>query len=80
MIQEQLKMQTYEWIQKNKCTEGYRFGGIAVIFPQKDRVFTLNMSDFLIDGFSHSCYVYPAPQQESQIFRRSSFQGKEAGR
>jgi len=51
-----------------------------VIFPHKDRVFTLNMSDFLIDGFSRSCYVSPSPQQESQIFCSSPFQGKEAGR
>ena len=80
MIQERLKILTCKWIRLDECTGGYRFRADAVIFPYMDRVFTLNMSDFLIDGLSHSCYVYPELQQESQIFFSSSFQGKEVGR
>jgi len=75
MIQERLKNPTYKRIHLNQCTEGHRFRADSVIFPHKDRVFTLNMSGFLIDGSSHGYYVYPAPQQESQILCSSSFQG-----
>ncbi len=80
MIQEQPKILTCEWIRFYDRADGYGFRADAMIFPHKDRLFSLDFTGPLINNSSHGYYVCPAPQQDNQIFCSSPFQGKEVGR
>jgi len=51
-----------------------------MIFPHKEKLYPSVLSCSFIISPSHSCYVFPAPQQDSQIFCSSPFQGKDVGR
>jgi hypothetical protein len=80
MIQAQSKILAFEQIWFCVHTEGYKFRMNTMMFSHKERLFPSVLSCSFINRSSYSCYVCPAPQQESQIFCSSPFQGKDVGR